>query len=81
MFGSIIKGITSTVSDLVEDPVGTTVGMAMQPVRDTLDLVEGITEGELRLKVAARLGADVVAGMALSEVIEAMTTDELGEIG
>lgn len=43
-----------------------------QPVRDGLDLLDGLTEGEIRTKAALRLGADVVAGMALSEIIEAL---------
>ncbi len=46
---------------------------AISPVTDGLDVLEGLTEGEIRTKAAARLGADVVAGMALSEIIEALT--------
>lgn len=41
-----------------------------QPVRDGLDVLEGLTEGELRVRAAARLGADTVAGMTLSEILE-----------
>lgn len=45
---------------------------ALAPVRDGLDILDGLTEGEIRTKAVARLGADVVAGMALSEIIEAL---------
>lgn len=43
---------------------------ATQPARDGLDILDGLSEGEIRVKAAARLGADIVAGMALSEIIE-----------
>lgn len=67
---SIFDGITKTVEDFVDDPIGTTVKTATQPVRDGLEVVDGLTVGELRLKAAARLGADVAAGMAVSELAE-----------
>lgn len=41
-----------------------------QPIRDGIDVLEGLSEGEIRVRAAARLGADVVAGMALSEIIK-----------
>lgn len=47
---------------------------ALAPIDDALDVLDGLTEGEIRTKAAARLGADVVAGMALDEVIDALTT-------
>ena len=46
---------------------------ALAPVRDGLDVLDGLTEGEIRIKAAARLGADVVAGMALEEILEALS--------
>lgn len=46
-----------------------------QPVRDVVDVVEGLTEGELRSKAAARLGTEVVSGMAIGAVI-AFLNDE-----
>lgn len=49
---------------------------ATQPLRDGLDILDGLSEGELRTKAIARLGADVVGGMALSEIVEAMTDVE-----
>jgi hypothetical protein len=51
---------------------GFIVDAVTSPIRDTLDVLEGLTEGELRTKAAFRLGADVVAGMAVSEIIEAL---------
>lgn len=44
--------------------------VALQPVRDAVEIVDGLTEGELRTRAAVRLGADIAAGMALSELIE-----------
>lgn len=70
MLGSIIKGVSETVSEFVEDPVGTTIRTATQPIRDGVEIIDGLTEGELRTKAAARLGADVVAGMAVNELVE-----------
>ena len=73
MFGildDIVDGVANTVDEFIEDPVGKTVRTVTQPVRDGLDVVDGLTEGELRTKAALRLGADVASGMALSELIE-----------
>lgn len=75
MFGSLLKGVTNTVSDFVEDPVGTTIDITTQPLRDGLDVLEGLSEGELREKAALRLGADIVASMALSEVVTYLSDD------
>ena len=72
MFGKLISSVTETVSDFVEDPIGTAASIAAQPIVDGCDLLDGLTEGEFREKAALRLGADVVAGMAISAVIEAM---------
>ena len=41
-----------------------------QPLRDGVSLFEGLSEGELRTEAAARLGADVAAGMAMSEIVQ-----------
>lgn len=42
---------------------------ALSPVRDVIDVLDGLSEGELRKKAAARLGAEVVSGMAIGAVI------------
>lgn len=49
---------------------GALTDIVLQPVRDGLDVLDGLTEGEIREKAAARLGADVAAGMAISEIID-----------
>jgi hypothetical protein len=51
---------------------GFIVDAVTAPIRDTIDVLEGLTEGELRTRAALRLGVDVVAGMAVSELIEAL---------
>jgi len=72
MFGSIINSISNTVDDFVENPVGYVVETVTQPLVDAVDVLDGLSEGELRERAALRLGADAVAGMALSEVIEVL---------
>jgi hypothetical protein len=72
MFGSIFKSVTNTIEDFIDDPLATTANIATQPIRDSCDLLDGLTEGEIRHKAALRLGADIVAGMVIGEVIEAL---------
>lgn len=72
MFEKLLDSVTSTVADAITDPIGTATKAVIQPIVDGCDLLGGLTEGEFRQKAALRLGADVVAGMAISEVIEAM---------
>ena len=69
MFGKLLNKATGTVSGFVNDPVGTTVDIALQPVRDGVTVIDGLSEGELRKEAALRLGADIAGGMALSELI------------
>lgn len=71
--GSVVNSTVNIVSNFVEDPVGTTVDIVTQPITDSVDVLEGLSEGELRTKAALRLGVDVVAGMALSEVIDCLS--------
>lgn len=73
VFGLIedmVDSVVDTASEFIDDPVGKTVKTVTQPVRDGLEIVDGLTEGELRVKAAIRLGVDVASGMALSELIE-----------
>lgn len=72
----MFRSLFNKVDDFLDDPVGTPVDIATQPLRDGIDILEGISEGELRHKAALRLGADVVSGMALSEVIEYLSEDD-----
>ncbi len=46
------------------------VDIALKPVRDSVDLFDGLTQGEIREKALISLGADVVAGMGTAELIE-----------
>tara|TARA_R110000787_G_scaffold90783_3_gene191484 strand:- start:9869 stop:10114 length:246 start_codon:yes stop_codon:yes gene_type:complete len=71
--GSVVNSTVNTVSNFVEDPVGTTVDVVTQPIVDGLDVLEGLSEGEIRAKAALRLGADVVASMAVSELIAVLS--------
>jgi hypothetical protein len=70
MFGSFMDSVVNTVDDFVDDPIGVSVNIATQPLRDALEVVDGLTEGELRHKAAIRLGTDVAGGMALSELLD-----------
>ena len=54
---------------MISDLINNSINIATQPIRDGIDLLEGLNEGEIREVAALRLGADVVAGMAFSEVI------------
>lgn len=74
MFG-LFDAECNTIENVIDDPVGTTVGIITQPIVDGCDLLGGLTEGEFRYKAALRLGADVVAGMAISELVEAMADE------
>jgi hypothetical protein len=46
------------------------VDSVTQPFEDAYDIVDGLTEGELREEAAARLGAQVVMTMTTAELIE-----------
>lgn len=72
MFGSLFDA----VEDFIDDPVGKGYDMVTAPLVDTLDILEGLTEGEIRTKAALRLGVDVVAGMVLSEVVEYLCDED-----
>lgn len=73
MFGNLFDSVVDAVEGFVDDPVGTAIDVATQPIVDGCDLLQGLTEGEFRHKAAMRLGTDVVAGMAVSEIIEALS--------
>ena len=74
--GDMVKGVTDTVEDtvneFVDDPVGFTVDTLTQPIRDSLEVLEGLTEGEIREMAILRLGADAITGMAVSEIAESL---------
>lgn len=70
MFGNLLDSVVSTASDFAKDPIGSAVDMVTQPIVDTIDLIDGLSEGELREKAAIRLGADIALGTGTSELIE-----------
>lgn len=74
MFG-LFDSIRNTIENVIDDPIGTTVDIITQPIVDGCDLLDGLTEGEFRYKAALRLGADVVAGMTIGELVEAMADE------
>ena len=43
---------------------------ALKPLRDAAQVLDGLSDGELRSRAAIRLGADLVAGMALADVVD-----------
>lgn len=55
MIGDIFEGIGRAV---------------FQPVADAVDLIDGLTEGELRERAAYRFGGAAVAGMTAAELVE-----------
>lgn len=52
------------------------INIATQPIRDGADVIDGLMDGEIRTDSATRLGADILAGMALSEVVDLITEDD-----
>lgn len=53
--------------DLATEALDRTI---VQPFDDAVEVVDGLTELELRESAALRLGQNVVEGMLLSELIE-----------
>lgn len=74
LFDSIVDSVSDEIDEFFDDPVGKTVDVVTKPLRDGLDVVEGLTEGELRTKAVLSLGLSVASGMALSELIDWFNT-------
>ena len=66
----MFSNIFDTIDDFVSDPIGTTVDVVTQPLVDSIDIIDGLTEGELRYKAMLRLGTDVAVGLSVSELVE-----------
>lgn len=45
------------------------VDTVLSPIKDGAEIIDGLTEGELRTRAIARLGADVVATMTVEELV------------
>lgn len=75
MFG-ILLDIVEDVCEVVDDVVGIPIAsIVATPVTSGLDLLDGLTEGEIRTKAALKLGVSVVAGMAIGEVVEYLSEE------
>jgi hypothetical protein len=79
LVGSGVNSVANTIDSFVDNPVGTTINIVTQPVADSIDVLEGLSEGELRTVAATRLGVDVVTGLAAGEIIDALLASELAE--
>ena len=58
--------------NLIDSAVSTAINVATSPIRtagQVLDLAEGLTEGEIRTEVIARLGSDAIKDLTLDEVV------------
>lgn len=53
-----------------------TVEATTQHIKDGIEILDGLSEGEIRQQAIARLGVDVVAGMCIAELIEELLKDE-----
>lgn len=52
--------------DLIED----IMGVVLSPLDDAIEILNGLSEGELREKAILRLGVDAIVGLGTSEIIE-----------
>ena len=66
-------GLFDVVDDFFDDPIKTTAKIVTQPLRDSVEVLEGLSDGELRERAIARLGADAIAGMGTAEIIEVLS--------
>ena len=62
------------------DLIGDIVDIVLSPLDDAIEILSGLSEGELREKAILRLGTDAIVGLGTSEIIEllaeAMVEDE-----
>ena len=65
-----VSYVADEVSDFIERPVSKTIEHVTRPLVDTIDVIDGLTEGELRHKAVLRLGAEVASGMAIGELVD-----------
>ena len=67
---SVMSKAVKEAGEFLDTPIEKTVEAVTSPIKNGLIVAGGLTEGEIRTRAIARLGADVVGGMALSELIE-----------
>ncbi len=63
---------------MISDLIQKTIKATTQPIKDGVEILEGLSEGEIRQEAIARLGVteDVVAGMGIAEIIEALKDEQ-----
>ncbi len=50
--------------------IGDIVGIVLSPLDDAIEILSGLSEGELRERAILRLGADAIIGLGTSEIVE-----------
>ena len=50
--------------------IGDVIGIVLSPLDDAIEILSGLSEGELREKAILRLGASAIIGLDTSEIIE-----------
>lgn len=66
LLGDAVNAVTSTVDDVIGLPIAKTVA---RPVTCSLDILDGLTEFEIREKAILELGVEVAAMYTTSELI------------
>jgi len=60
--------------------IGDIVDIVLSPLNDAIEVLSGLSEGELRERAILRLGASAIVGLDTSEIVEllaeAMVEDE-----
>lgn len=59
--------------DTINKVVNRGIDLVSEPARDSVEILEGLSEGELRAKATVRLGADVIVGLGSAEIIDLLT--------
>lgn len=70
MFGKLLDSVVSEAEEFIKNPVKATIDSLTSPLRNGLEVIDGLTEGELRLQAAAKLGTDIAVGMSVSELLD-----------
>lgn len=52
------------------DLIGDIIDIALSPLDDAIEILNGLSEGELRERAILRLGIDAIVGLGTSEIIE-----------
>ena len=61
---------------MISDLIQKTVKATTQPIKDGVEILEALSEGEIRQQAIARLGVDVVAGMGIAGIIEVLKDEK-----